>query len=151
MITFCFEWWNWPKHQIAKCQIIVFSIAINFIDQKLKFCKIEKEDTLITLLSAWDRSRDSTAKRNLSKHMWRSLVFCHWYPDPSSALCFLKVRKSWNQFIEGELKTACNLTLKNWWGLNTEYCISANSFRRNYSRAETIHRITVYELPWEYK
>ena len=31
---------------------------------KLKFCKIEKEeDTLIILLSAWDRSRDSTAKK----------------------------------------------------------------------------------------
>ena len=29
----------------------------------------EKEDTLIILLSAWDRSRDSTAKRNLSKDM----------------------------------------------------------------------------------
>ena len=28
-----------------------------------------KEDTLIILLSAWDRSRDSTAKRNLSKGM----------------------------------------------------------------------------------
>ena len=33
-----------------------------------------KEDTLLILLSAWDRSRDSKAKRNLSKHMWRSLA-----------------------------------------------------------------------------
>ena len=28
-----------------------------------------KEDTLIMILSAWDRSRDSTARRNLSSHM----------------------------------------------------------------------------------
>ena len=27
-----------------------------------------------TFLSAWDRSRDSKAKRNLSKHMWRTLL-----------------------------------------------------------------------------
>ena len=46
-----------------------FVIIVYFIIQKLKFCKIEKEDTLIILLSAWDRSRDSTAKRNLSKDM----------------------------------------------------------------------------------
>ena len=31
-----------------------------------------KEYTLIILLSAWKRSRDSKAKRNLSKHMWRT-------------------------------------------------------------------------------
>jgi hypothetical protein len=74
VFTFSFEWWNWPKHQSAKCQIVVFSITVSFIVKKLKFCKIEKEDTLITLLSAWDRSRDSTAKRNLSKHMWRSIA-----------------------------------------------------------------------------
>ena len=34
--------------------------------------KLGKEDTLVILLSAWDRSRDSKAKRNLSKHMWRT-------------------------------------------------------------------------------
>ena len=34
----------------------------------LKF-SFGKEDTLIILLSAWDRSHDSTAKRNLSKDM----------------------------------------------------------------------------------
>ena len=33
-----------------------------------------KEDTLVILLSTWDRSRDSKAKRNLSKHMWRTPV-----------------------------------------------------------------------------
>ena len=32
--------------------------------------RLGKEETLIILLSAWDRSRDSKAKRNLSKHMW---------------------------------------------------------------------------------
>ena len=41
--------------------------------QKKKFCypslSFGKEDTLIILLSVWDRSRDSTAKRNLSKNM----------------------------------------------------------------------------------
>ena len=35
----------------------------------LPITQLGKEDTLIILLSAWDRSRDSTAKRNLSKHM----------------------------------------------------------------------------------
>ena len=46
-----------------KCQIVFLGIAVIFIIQKLMFCKIEKEDTLIILLSAWDRLRDSTAKR----------------------------------------------------------------------------------------
>ena len=78
MFTFSFEWWNWPKYRIAKCQIVVFSITVSIIVQKLKFCKIEIEYTHITLLSAWDRSRDSTAKRTLSKHMWRSLVYLYW-------------------------------------------------------------------------
>ena len=44
----------------AKCQIVYFGITVNFIIQKLKFCKIEEEE---------DRSCDSTAKRNLSKDM----------------------------------------------------------------------------------
>ena len=38
----------------------------------LPITQLGKEETLIILLSAWDRSRDSKAKRNLSKHMWRS-------------------------------------------------------------------------------
>ena len=87
MFTFSFEWWNWPKHRIAKCQIVVFSITINFIVQRLKFCKIEKEDTLITLFSAWDRSRDSKAKRNLSEHMWRSMVSKNNSHDPFILSC----------------------------------------------------------------
>ena len=74
MFTFSFEWWNWPKYWIFKCQMVVFSITVSIIVQKLKFCKIEIEYTHITLLSAWDRSCDSTAKRTLSKHMWRSLL-----------------------------------------------------------------------------
>ena len=39
----------------------------------LPITQLGKEETLIILLSAWDRSRDSTQKRNLSKHMWRTL------------------------------------------------------------------------------
>ena len=35
----------------------------------LPITQLGKEETLIILLSAWDRSRDSTQKRNLSKHM----------------------------------------------------------------------------------
>ena len=42
----------------------------------LPITQLGKEETLIILLSAWDRSRDSTQKRNLSKHMWRTIVFC---------------------------------------------------------------------------
>ena len=38
----------------------------------LPITQLGKEETLIILLSAWDRSRDSTQKRNLSKHMWRT-------------------------------------------------------------------------------
>ena len=50
--------------------MVFFGITVNFIIQKLKFCKIEKEDTLIVLLLAWDISRDSTAKK-LSKDVCR--------------------------------------------------------------------------------
>ena len=40
----------------------------------LPITKLGKEETLIILLSAWDRSRDSKAKRNLSKHMCMTYV-----------------------------------------------------------------------------
>ena len=53
-----------PNYQVPNS---FFDKTVNFIIRKLKFCKIEKEVTLIILLSAWHRSRDSTAKRNLSK------------------------------------------------------------------------------------
>ena len=38
----------------------------------LPITQLGKEETLIILLSAWDRSRDSTQRINLSKHMWRT-------------------------------------------------------------------------------
>ena len=71
-INVYFFFWMMKLTKTPNCQVpnSCFSITINFIVQKLKFCKTEKEDTLITLLSAWDRSRDSTAKISLSKHMW---------------------------------------------------------------------------------
>ena len=59
----------------------------------LPITQLGKEETLIILLSAWDRSRDSTQKRNLSKHMWRTQKvwasvagrqkkkFCYWSLD----------------------------------------------------------------------
>ena len=50
----------------------------SFFWYNLQFCypshSFVKEDTLILLLSGWDRSRDSTANRNLSKDMYRTLV-----------------------------------------------------------------------------
>ena len=42
---------SFPKLSDGK-QNFFFGITVNFIIQKLKFCKIEKEDTLIILLSA---------------------------------------------------------------------------------------------------
>ena len=53
---------NWEK-------CLLFNQTVDSITPELKFCKIEKEHTLIILLSAWERSRDSTAKINLSKDM----------------------------------------------------------------------------------
>ena len=44
------------KIKLLSAKSLFFCITVNFIVQKLKFCKIEKEDTLIILLSAWDRS-----------------------------------------------------------------------------------------------
>ena len=69
-----FERWKQPKHQfcqIAKCQIIflVYVIA-NFI------IHLGKK----TLLSAWGRSRDSTAKRNLLKDMSQYDLW-HYHPN----------------------------------------------------------------------
>ena len=102
MFTFSFEWWNWPKYRIAKCQIVVFSITVSIIVQKLKFCKIEIEYTHITLLSAWDRSRDSTAKRTLSKHMWRSLASAPlWFVEKNNLCYFLVMKvKYWVHFLK---------------------------------------------------
>jgi hypothetical protein len=39
-----------PNWQVPNS--FLFVITVNFIIQKLKFCKIEKEDTLMILLSA---------------------------------------------------------------------------------------------------
>ena len=41
-----------------------------------------RKKTLLLYLSAWDRSRDSTAKRNLSKDMQRTLDISGTSPDP---------------------------------------------------------------------
>ena len=41
----------------------------------LPITQLGKEETLIILLSAWDRSRDSTQRINLSKHMWRTFLW----------------------------------------------------------------------------
>ena len=61
-----FKWENW-EHSFAK------SSGLNCWETEkevlLLILSFGKEDTLIILLSAWDRSRDSTAKRNLSKDM----------------------------------------------------------------------------------
>ena len=60
--------------KLTKTSILPNSQVPNsFFWYNLQFCypshSFGKEDTLILLLSAWDRSRDSTAKRNLSKDM----------------------------------------------------------------------------------
>ena len=52
----------------------------------LPITQLGKEETLIILLSAWDRSRDSTQKRNLSKHMWRTLMVI--MPQKIAMSCF---------------------------------------------------------------
>ena len=67
-----FFWWevNWEDWEHSFCRKFRPQLLR---DRKKKFCypslQFGKEDTLIILLSAWDRSRDSTAKRNLSKDM----------------------------------------------------------------------------------
>ena len=85
-------WQNWCFGQFTNLQLSffqLFSWEVNlrwlrgFILQKVQASVVErqkkkffytslifgKEDTLIILLSAWDISRDSTAKRSLSKDM----------------------------------------------------------------------------------
>ena len=62
---------NWEK-------CLLFNQTVDSITPELKFCKIEKEHTLIILLSAWERSRDSTAKINLSKDMSGTLDVMEW-------------------------------------------------------------------------
>ena len=60
-----FLWKSWLSYRFY------FLFLWMFERQKNKFCypslSFRKEDTLIILLSAWDRSRDSTAKRNFVK------------------------------------------------------------------------------------
>ena len=62
------NWENWGKKlkliktsTISKCQIVYFCKIV----KKNHSIHSKKEDTLVLLLSAWDRSRDSTQKRNL--------------------------------------------------------------------------------------
>ena len=67
-----FFWWE-VNLMGLRALILQKVQASVFERQKKKFCypslNFGKEDTLLILLSAWDRSRDSTAKRNLSKDM----------------------------------------------------------------------------------
>ena len=62
------------------------NLSISWWDTEKKvlslITRLGKEETLIILLSAWDRSRDSKAKRKFSKHMsslicwtWGSFIF----------------------------------------------------------------------------
>ena len=62
---------------ICKCRnfwIFILSILKTSIYPITGICSLtlNLSNTLLILLSAWDRSRDSKAKRNLSKHMWRT-------------------------------------------------------------------------------
>ena len=63
---------NFGMIKLTKTSILPnFQVPNNWFLYNCKFYHSKtasgKEDTLIILLSAWDRSRDSTAKRNLSK------------------------------------------------------------------------------------
>ena len=55
---------NFPSCKVlvikSNCQVpnSFFCYKCKFYLSKIEFCKIEKEDTLIILLSAWDRSHD---------------------------------------------------------------------------------------------
>ena len=67
-----FFWWEVNLRGLRA--FILQKVQASVVErQKKKFCypslSFGKEDTLIILLSAWDRSSDSTAKRNLSKDM----------------------------------------------------------------------------------
>ena len=55
----------WFTSHLKNCE----KCLLYFIIKKLKFCKIEKVDTLIMLFSAWDRSCDSTAKWHVEDHL----------------------------------------------------------------------------------
>ena len=70
-----FFWWEVNLRGLRA--FILQKVQASVVErQKKKLCypsvSFGKEDTLIILLSAWDRSRDSTTKWNLSKDMWRT-------------------------------------------------------------------------------
>ena len=74
-LKFTFHKKNWENYKIDKTSILPnFQVPnegfFGIIVKKFRLIySFEKEDTLVLLLSAWDRSRDPTAKRNLSKDM----------------------------------------------------------------------------------
>ena len=114
--------------------------------QKKKFCylslSIGKEDTLITLLSAWDRSHDSTAKRNLSNDMQRTIL--------SFLFCFSK-KKSQVQKIIRSKSQPLFLNCKN--GFNWLHCflsltslVSKTSYKDLYEALS--HFFCFLEGPW---
>ena len=72
MLNRKFFWWEVNLRRLRA--FILQKVQASVVErQKKKFCypslNFGKEDTHMILLSAWDRSRDSTAKRNLSKDM----------------------------------------------------------------------------------
>ena len=56
----------WLQNEYREFPLSFFSTTTNL---SIQWDNFGKEDTLIMLLSAWDRSRDSTAIRNLSNDM----------------------------------------------------------------------------------
>ena len=67
-----FFWWEVNLRRLRA--FILQKVQASVVErQKKKFCypslNFGKEDTHMILLSAWDRSHDSTAKRNLLKDM----------------------------------------------------------------------------------
>ena len=70
MFTFQYcKFLNDKIDQNTKCQVPNTSFWYKHIFYDSKIVKFKKRDSLIILLSAWDRSHDSTAKKNLSKDM----------------------------------------------------------------------------------
>ena len=57
----------WLQNEYREFPLSFFSTTTTNLG--IQWDNFGKEDTLIMLLSAWDRSRDSTAKRNQSNDM----------------------------------------------------------------------------------
>ena len=136
-----FFWWNVNLRGLR--EFILQKVQASVVErQKKKFCypslSFGKEDARMIILSASDRSRDSTAKRNLSVLFFtEKLVF----PLFSTVGFRVEIERPWESFIS----KISSLTLCSIWAARI-----FSGTKNHASQGPTVQSTLVYLYRWRY-